>query len=101
MMRQKHSGLVVHNHVYTFLNFIIQRFVVSKIFITYDASTEESDKRISLSLRISEFGDFWLDMLIFIGDIVSLVSAKFIVISGLVGSFAFLTPRSIVPQRTV
>ena len=83
-----------HSHVPKFYFF---RNISQKCFITYDASTEESDNKISLSFKISELGDFWFDMLIFIGEIVSLASARLMVISGLVGSFDFLAPLSRVP----
>ena len=62
---------------------------------TYDASTEESERRISLSLTISVISvsggeaECWLDMFMLMGDIVSLVSARLIVISGLGGSADF------------
>ena len=62
---------------------------------TYDASTEESERRISLSLTISVISvsggeaECWLDMFMLMGDIVSLVSARLIVISGFGGSADF------------
>ena len=95
MSTQKHSHVPKISE-FSFVFF--PRNIRQKCFITYDASTEESDNKISLSFRISELGDFWLDMLILIGDIVSLASARLIVISGLVGSVAFLPPLSIVPK---